>query len=58
MAALFQMIQAHNGHVVAVAVSPDSKFVATLSYVDLRIKFFQVGVAPLVVRGDGVLTAA
>ncbi|XP_070197340.1 WD repeat-containing protein 7-like isoform X2 [Littorina saxatilis] len=36
-----QMIQAHHGPVIAVAVSPDGKFVGTFSHLDQRIKFFQ-----------------
>ncbi|KAL8590241.1 hypothetical protein ACOMHN_006358 [Nucella lapillus] len=36
-----QMIHAHHGSVVAVAVSPDGKFLATYSHKDQRIKFYQ-----------------
>ena len=36
------MIQAHHGPVIAVAVSPDGKFLATFSHLDQRLKFFQV----------------
>ncbi|XP_076449576.1 WD repeat-containing protein 7-like isoform X2 [Babylonia areolata] len=36
-----QMIHAHNGPVVAVAVSPDGKYLATYSHKDQRIKLYQ-----------------
>ncbi|KAK7474852.1 hypothetical protein BaRGS_00033924 [Batillaria attramentaria] len=36
-----QMIQAHHGPVIAVAVSPDGKFLATFSHRDQKLKFFQ-----------------
>ena len=39
-----QMIHAHHGPVIAVAVSPDGKFVATFSHKDQRLKFYQVSV--------------
>lgn len=36
-----QMIQAHHGPVIATAVSPDGKFLATFSHRDQKLKFFQ-----------------
>lgn len=36
------MIQAHHGPVIAIAVSPDGKYLATFSHKDQKLKFFQV----------------
>ena len=37
------MTQAHAGHVVALAVSQDGKYLASYSHADSRLKFWQVG---------------
>ncbi|KAK3086238.1 hypothetical protein FSP39_015629 [Pinctada imbricata] len=42
-----QIIQAHNGPVVAVAVSPDGKYLATFSHGDSRLKFWQTASSSL-----------
>ncbi|XP_025115150.1 WD repeat-containing protein 7-like isoform X3 [Pomacea canaliculata] len=42
-----QMIQAHHGPVIAIAVSPDGKYLATFSHKDQKLKFFQAASSSL-----------